>query len=342
MIFNKYLFKSSIKKRAWLGVLLVICGLGAPPLTHGASPDDAASSSRAAAIEAFEDFALTLPGGRVLPLRAYRPAPGQAPRGLILFSHGLGGSRAAAPLLGMQWASRGYGALFIQHPGSDESIWRGLPVAERAGALRDAATAEQLLRRVRDVHQVIDALRDPGSSLAARLGIALTETRIGMAGHSFGARTTQIVAGQWVPSLDTSLTDERIRAALVLSPSSPRGLDPARVFAGVKRPWLLVTGTQDEIAIGARLAQRMTVFPALAEGGKYELVLDGAHHGDLVGRGRPVRDDARDPAGYMRAIAALSVAFWDAWLNEDLAARRWLEGEGARSVLTPADRWRHK
>lgn len=43
-----------------------------------------------------------------------------------------------------------------------------------------------------------------------------------------------------------------------------------------------------------------------------------------------------------QAIIALSTAFWDAYLNKQLPARKWLEGGGARSVLEEGDRWQRK
>ena len=68
--------------------------------------------------------------GRDVPLRVYLPSD-RAPAPVILFSHGLGGSRAGSAFLGVHWAARGYAAVFVQHPGSDDSVWKDLPAAER-------------------------------------------------------------------------------------------------------------------------------------------------------------------------------------------------------------------
>ena len=68
---------------------------------------------------------------RDIPVRVYLPA-NTAPAPVILFSHGLGGSRAGSVFLGEHWAARGCVAVFLQHPGSDESVWktnRGRPDA---------------------------------------------------------------------------------------------------------------------------------------------------------------------------------------------------------------------
>jgi hypothetical protein len=55
----------------------------------------------------------------------------------------------------------------------------------------------------------------------------------------------------------------------------------------------------------------------------------------------PDDQGTRDP-NHHRAILALSTAFWDSYLRGDAAARAWLDGSGARSVLEKADRWLHK
>ena len=162
-----------------------------------------------------------------------------------------------------------------------------------------------------------------------------------MSGHSFGALTTQAVSGQHFP-IGERATDARIKAATIMSPSSPRRGDPKEAFEAVGIPWLLMTGTKDVAIIGdADLASRLSVFPALPPGGKYELVLHNAEHSAFTDRSLPGDTEKRNP-NHHRAILALSTAFWDAWLGEDAAARAWLDGDGPRSVLEKNDRWQRK
>ena len=66
---------------------------------------------------------------RDIPVRVYLP-PHTAPAPVVLFSHGLGGSRSGSAFLGEHWAARGYVAVFLQHPGSDESVWKNQPPGE--------------------------------------------------------------------------------------------------------------------------------------------------------------------------------------------------------------------
>ena len=63
---------------------------------------------------------------RDIPVRVYLPVE-KTPSPVVLFSHGLGGSREGNAYLGNHWAARGYVAVFIQHHGSDTSVWQDKP-----------------------------------------------------------------------------------------------------------------------------------------------------------------------------------------------------------------------
>ena len=208
--------------------------------------------------------------------------------------------------------------------------------------MEQAAGAKNFLLRVKDVKAVLDQLgrwhESSGHALAGRLDLR----RVGMSGHSFGAVTTLAVSGQRAPR-GFSLTDPRIQAAIAMSPRRPRrGGDAAEAFGGVAIPWLLMTGTKDVAPIGgADLESRLAVCSALPPGGKHELVLEGAEHSAFTNRALPGDSSPRNP-NHHRVILALSTAFWDAWLRGDEAARRWLDGDGPRSLLEKGDRWQRK
>lgn len=279
---------------------------------------------------------------RVVPLRIYLPRAKQAAP-VVLFSHGLGGTCEGSAYLGRHWAARGYAVVHLQHPGSDDSVWRNVPAADRLAAMRKAANAENFLLRVRDVPAVLDVLERWNVSENNRLAGRLDMTRVGMSGHSFGAVTTQAIAGQGFRRGEALFADPRIKAAVVLSPSSPRhGGDPKQAFGGVKTPWLLMTGTKDVAVIGdADVESRLAVFSALPPGGKYQVILNGAEHSAFSDRALPGDTERRNP-NHHRVVLALSTAFWDAWLSGDRKARAWLDGEGPSTVLEPKDRWEKK
>jgi predicted dienelactone hydrolase len=279
---------------------------------------------------------------REIPLRVFLPAKKlQSP--VVLFSHGLGGSRDNNTYLGKHWATRGYVVVFLQHPGSDESVWREARPLERMAAMKRAANLENFMLRAKDVPVVIDQLERWNSEEGHVLSGQLDLKRVGMSGHSFGAVTTQAVSGQTFVRGRASLVDDRIKAAIAFSPSGPRdGADPAKPFGQVKIPWMLMTGTNDVALIGnVDVKSRLSVFPALPPGGKYELVLAKAEHSAFNERPLPGDKETRNP-NHHRVILALSTAFWDAYLREDASAKEWLDGEGPKELLEKGDRWQKK
>ena len=207
--------------------------------------------------------------------------------------------------------------------------------------MKKALNLENFLLRVKDVSVVLDQLQrwneESGHDLHGRLDMK----RVGMSGHSFGAITAQAVGGQ-VFAGKTTFTDSRIKAAIAFSPSSPLSLTPKEAFGAVKIPWMLMTGTKDEVpSLGVSAKSRLDVFPALPPGGKYEVVLDDAEHSAFTDRALPTDTEKRNP-NHHRVILALSTAFWDTYLRDEPAAKAWLEGDGPKSVLEKDDHWQKK
>ncbi len=295
---------------------------------------------------------------RKVPIKVYLPAQQQTKTPVVLFSHGLGGSREGFKHGGEHWARRGYVAVFIQHPGSDESVWKGKALGQRMNAMREAASAQNLLSRIDDVKAVIDWLETLQNQSASnsskaklvqadiasekKLASLIDFARIGMSGHSFGAITTQMVSGQSPAVATQQPTDSRISAAVVLSPSPPKLGQPERYFGKVTIPWFLMTGTKDDSPIGDQSAEsRLTVFPALPAGDKYQVVFDGGTHAFLGERAGALSQSAQE-SSHAQATVALSTAFWDAFLRNDEAAKNWLNGTGPQSVLDTKDIWQKK
>lgn len=274
---------------------------------------------------------------RTLPIRAYFPES-NSPAPVILFSHGLGGSCDNNPYLGNHWARRGYVAIFVQHSGSDESVWKDAPMLQRMTAMKQAASLENFMARSSDIPAVIDSLttwnQQKGHALHQRLDLQ----HIAMSGHSFGANTTQAVAGQSFARGRKSFVEPRIDAALMMSPSPPALCDPASAFASIKIPCLLMTGTKDDSPIGnSTAADRLKVFPYLEKAAAWQVVFQDATH--MSFGERELTGGASKNSRYHKAILALSTAFWDAQLRGDADAKAWLNGEGARKVLDPKDLW---
>lgn len=268
---------------------------------------------------------------RIIPVRIYLPEKKPAP--VVMFSHGLGGSMDNNSWLGGHWAKRGYFAVFLQHPGSDESVWKEAPAGRKMADLKTAASFENLKLRGGDVGEVIDVLEvwNKEGEWKGRMDL----THVGIAGHSFGAHTSQIVAGQRFAGGKDLFRDPRVTAAIMMSPAPPALGSPAEAFAAIRIPCLLMTGTEDDSPIGRTTpADRLKVFPHLKNAPAWQVVYEGADHGSFGGRGK-----GPDSSRYKRATLALTTAFLDTHLKGSATAKTWLNGSGAESVLDGKDVW---
>ena len=290
---------------------------------------------------------------RTLPLRIVRPRhpASSLPMPVILFSHGLGGSREGGRTWGNHWASHGYLVIHLQHPGSDSAVWQG--AGDRAAmieGLRDAMSPQQFIARVADVGFVLDELArrvQSGDPVVGRADLS----RIGMSGHSFGAITTQALAGERFGPSAGRLVDARIRASIAFSPSGGRDTSVAgggNRFTNIRQPFLSLTGTLDtSIASKETAESRQLPFERMPGPDKYLLVLDGADHGTFGGQSelrasRRTRPGAGSSDAAEASIRAVSLMFWNAHLSGDDRAREWLTGGAFVQRLGPSDRWRVK
>ena len=286
---------------------------------------------------------------------------GQRP--VVLFSHGLGGTRDGGAVWGEAWAAAGFAVLHLQHAGSDLAAVRGVASSfnDKTG-LRSAAGAPQLLARLRDVGFVLDEIGRRHASNQSRWG-AVRPTQVGMSGHSFGAHTTLGMAGQRYPGMQRNdgdyINEPRLASFIALSPTlpaSPDGGDARRAFERLTRPLLSITGTRDGdvAATGATPERRMAVFAAMPSeglpgdrpGGKAHLVLQDADHMTFAGQtGRaveivPREAITRDLQGAHHAlVAAITTDWWRATLLDDAAARNRLR---APANLRAGDLWQQK
>lgn len=279
---------------------------------------------------------------RDIPVKIYLPAA-KTPAPVILFSHGLGGSRNGNEYLADQWSARGYVCVFIQHPGSDESLWKNKGRLKGYLALKKAVNAGNFMQRVKDISAVIDKLEEWNASQDNDLNGRLDLKNIGMSGHSFGAVTTQAVGGELFKKGELSFADKRIKAAVAMSPSAPKDeKEQAYAFDKVTIPWMIMTGTKDVAPIADQTVDlRLKVFPLLPPGDKYGIVLYNAEHSAFGDRSLPSDKEPRNP-NHHKVILALSTAFFDSYLKHDQAAAEWLKGSGPLSVIEKDDSWKIK
>lgn len=261
----------------------------------------------------------------------------------VIYSHGLGGAREGGARWGEAWADGGVAVLHLQHPGSDIGVLRGGMQAARA-----AASAEQLIARVGDVQFALAEVAHRAAAGEAPWP-RLRRDAIGLAGHSFGAVTTQVLAGERFGN-DRAVDEPRLRAFIALSPSPPiDGRPPRQAFAGVTRPFLGITGSEDGNPLtGSRRGDaRATVYEGLPPGRRALLWLEGADHATFGGgrapglpartlQGRSAGVLQREPA-HQALVARVTTAWWRVHLADDEAARAALR---RLEDLAPGDRWR--
>jgi pimeloyl-ACP methyl ester carboxylesterase len=264
---------------------------------------------------------------RPVPVRLYWPSGAVAPVPLMLFSHGLGGSRMGYSYLGSHWASQGMASLHVQHVGSDRSVWIGNPLA-LPGRLQDAAQPSEALARVADIRFALNHL------LASPLGERIDPARIVAAGHSYGATTTLLLAGARVERSGQTLPlrEPRLSGAIVLSapPFYSEG-SLAQILSPITLPTLHITATDDVIRVPGYYSEatdRLAVFDAIGSVPKALAVFAGGSHGiftDRSGTGGVTLNPQ-----VKAATQALSMAFLRNLFERDASAlKAWPEAHRA-------------
>ncbi len=253
------------------------------------------------------------------------PAASATPAPLVVFSHGLGGSREGYSYLGANWAARGYASLHVQHAGSDSRLWGGNPF-EVVTRLQSAATEAEAVDRVRDLRFALDqAFAAPG------LGGRLDPARIVAAGHSYGANTVLLAAGAVFerPQGKLSYAEPHLAGAVVISAPPFHGeADAEAIVRPIGIPTLHITATGDDIRLPGYQSgyeDRVRVFTATGSPRKALVVFrDGAHSmftDRLAPGGRDLNVQVKG------ATLDLSLAF----LDEVVGGRRGAFGERSAS-----------
>lgn len=267
--------------------------------------------------------------GRTIATRIHMPA-GPGPWPVVIFSHGFGGSLAAFPASGRAWAAKGVVVIHPTHADSVQVPDPDLP-AEEARAIRQAlaaAIADRpsgallaevterpffLRSRLADIAFLQGLVRSRDSRLPAAVRERIDPSRIGMAGHSFGAYLTLVACGARLTPEPAPPLPAGFRAGLVISGqgSGRLGLREG-AFARMPGPLFSVTGSRDFGAAGETPDWRLEAFRTARPGRQYAAILDGFRHGDF---------DAPDTdpvlgrtAGRLRALQS---AFWRATLAGD-------------------------
>ena len=283
---------------------------------------------------------------RDVPISVYFPsevADNKVP--VIIWSHGLGGSRDGSSFLHRYHASHGYVVVAVQHVGTDSSIWQGQP-GNPWDAIRNAPVSrESTVDRFKDIPFVLDQLSE-WANRNPEPGDKMDLDNIGMSGYSFGALTTQVMAGQMVgrPRFMTLFKESRFRAGIAYSPSLPPIYErnPAPFVSPISLPMLYMTGTADSSPrTGQDYTSRLKVYSHSTAKDQYLLVLKDADHmvfGDRrIQHGVPANRDTHE-----KIIKISSLAYWDAFLKRNEYALHWLRSSDLSTFLGGHASFEHK
>ena len=141
-----------------------------------------------------------------------------------------------------------------------------------------------------------------------------------------------------------SLADERVDAALLMSPQGRGQLLDDRAWDSLQVPMMVMTGSMDPGRKGDGVSWRLDPFIFAASEQKHLLFIDGAYH-DFGGATGGTLEGSRahpDPDIVMYALSA-STAFWDAYLLGSPQALGYLESgamernSGGEALLTQSE-----
>jgi len=280
---------------------------------------------------------------RDIPVRIYFDRAETGPRPVMIFSHGLGGSREGYAYLARYWSKAGWTVVMVEHKGSNRDLLRsGNPMQAMKRAVADPVNA---VNRPQDITFVIDTLEAMNREGEWKGRFNLKE--LGVGGHSFGAFTALASAGMKFilpDGTEKSFADPRIKAALVLSPAAGRRQmrQGAKALEEIRIPCFCMTGTLDDSPIGdTSAAERRWVFDN-SRNPRFLLTFIGGDHMIFSGRPRLLRRDGppdASDAAFQKVVAELSLDFLNGYVRDDKAARGKLEQAGKKAAGEKIATW---
>lgn len=225
---------------------------------------------------------------------------------VIIFSHGLGGSKDTYQYLTRYWAGNGY---VVIQPTHDDTLSGVMSVN---GALKKMAQGLKTImfdypaweNRCLDVKLILDKLPNIQEKIPAQIDMST----IGLGGHSYGAWTSSLMGGTAIPAAANNdvhdCTDARIKAFMPISPQGIRkdpkdfGFDDANSWRNVTGPTFYITGTKDQTG-WITPEQRKGSYINSPPGDKYFVTIDGANH---------MTFSAREPGALSRTAARTAIS----------------------------------
>jgi hypothetical protein len=261
---------------------------------------------------------------------------------VIIFSPDGRDSRECCEVLIRHWASHGYAIIQLTQVAvlHTEKQVNSVQTVQLKHALHHRVSGAQSGTRTLDVTSVIDSLATLQTRFPGIRG-KLDTAHIGVAGDGAGAVAAEAIAGALLelPGQSRSnLADPRVRAVVCISPQGPgqSGLMD-QSFDQLILPYLGVTGDRDAApAKFAAAAWHKAPFQRSQPGEKYELFVRGGDETSIVSERAMALGDSNEntePTGSTaRHIHSATVAFWDAYLKHDIAAKRYLQSDAVQKT----------
>lgn len=274
----------------------------------------------------FETVQVPESGGvRSFPIRVSIPnGPGPFP--VLVWSHGLGGSKDSYGPLVRAWTANGYAVVQPTHADSLSL----LPQGERLNGLKNLSKVPitNAFERPKQISAILDFLPKWQQGTPTVRG-KLDLNRIAVGGHSFGAHTSQLLAGAELRGLggrSRSFADPRPLAFILISPQGIGGGLNQSSWRNISRPVLEISGDNDLSPRDNRPAiTRREVFDNMPAGDKYLGWMKDAHH-SFGGISTDQRGQNRlgDP-NQVETVCLLTNAFLDAYVKGDASAKQRLK-----------------
>lgn len=276
-----------------------------------------------------------------LPLKVRFPQAATGPRPVIVFSHGAGGSGEAFSELTTHWASYGYVVILPTHSDSIKLLQqKGEDLSWRKNDLKQLIRNVHPYERLDDVRFILDSFdtleaQIPGLKDAAGKGL-LDRKRIGMAGHSAGALTTQMAFGvkvrQQILGEPVGVGDPRFQAAIVISGQGlTKRMFTEKSWEDLRKPMLVITGSLDKSSLTAETPEsRQQPFEFAPAGDKYLIFIEGATHSSFAGKKTSalLGEKPTSDLGMITGVTASgTLAFWDAYLADNADAKAYLQSD---------------
>lgn len=284
---------------------------------------------------------------REVPYKVYYPEELNGTYPIIIFSHGLGGSIEAAEYLGEHLSDNGYVCFFIQHKGSDESVWKGATtIKEVMKRLKESIKDyENALNRFNDIPFVVDEIfrLNRNSEIFKN---HLDTINVGMIGHSYGARSVLIASGERIGKKGFSFKEPRIKAGIPLSPSAPDNPpeDISILYEDINIPLFHITGTADGDPLNRKKdfspKERTLPYQNIKTSAQYLLVLYKAVH-MTFSAGKKLSNDDPYYDEHVESVKKGVTAFLNYYLKKNETYGVWLQN-GYKETLNSKDTFEWK